>query len=44
MNMYYIALIIYHHIVDGCESFAPFTDSVAITVKYYAQVQWYHIS
>ena len=30
--------------VDGCESFAPFADSVAITVKYYAQVRWYYIS
>ena len=37
-------MIIYHNIVDGCESFAPFADSIAITVKYYAQVQWYYIS
>ena len=31
-------------IVDGCESYAPFADSVAITVKYYQGVQWYYIS
>ena len=39
-----IALIICYIIVDGCESFAPFADSVAITVKYYQGVQWYYIS